>query len=108
MVKNPKISCQFLTSVIGLQIKHEHKDSIELETDTGIPLILKEATNAAQLSVGYTPLLSFEVLNLDEAVMIAMREGGVLDGPVKYPVFGKFAALRTPDGLSLGLTELYE
>eukprot|EP01041_Mallomonas_annulata_P004925 gene4925-9824_t len=89
---------------IGIGIKHQHQDSVEMDS-ADIPIVFKEAKNVASLSMGYSPMMSFEVVNLDAAVGEALRQGGLLDGPIKYPLYGKFAAVRSPDGLSIGLIE---
>lgn len=42
---------------------------------------------------------------MEDAIQHAMAMGSTLDGPIKYPAHGKFAALRTPDGHMIGLFE---
>ena len=39
--------------------------------------------------MGYSPFLSFRVLDLQDTVMKMMELGGTLDGPIKYPPQGK-------------------
>jgi len=111
-VKNPVNAAKFFTDVVGLKIRHQSDTSIELESSlksNGIanqtPIILKEGMNAASLSNGYSPLLSFDVADMDSAITTAMQMGSVLDGPIKYPTYGKLAALRSPDGHMIGLFE---
>ncbi len=50
-------------------------------------------------------MLSFDVENLDDTIALALSQGAMMDGALKFPAHGKFAALRTPDGHILGLFE---
>eukprot|EP00656_Telonema_subtile_P000893 TRINITY_DN10429_c0_g1_i4.p1 TRINITY_DN10429_c0_g1~~TRINITY_DN10429_c0_g1_i4.p1 ORF type:complete len:121 (+),score=26.77 TRINITY_DN10429_c0_g1_i4:76-438(+) len=76
------------------------------EFDTGLSkLVLKAAEEEAACSTGYSPLLNFEVPDLDSTVPELLMRGAVLDGPIKYPRQGKVAAIRSPDGHMIGLTE---
>lgn len=43
----------------------------------------------AFLSVGYTPILSFSVDDLQGTVMRLIQLGGILDGPIKFPPQGQ-------------------
>eukprot|EP01035_Chromulina_nebulosa_P017808 gene17808-23418_t len=42
---------------------------------------------------------------MEKCVTNAISLGAILDGPIKYPAQGKFAALRSPDGHMIGLFE---
>eukprot|EP00596_Hydrurales_sp_CCMP1899_P003107 CAMPEP_0119048140 /NCGR_PEP_ID=MMETSP1177-20130426/57274_1 /TAXON_ID=2985 /ORGANISM="Ochromonas sp, Strain CCMP1899" /LENGTH=86 /DNA_ID=CAMNT_0007023655 /DNA_START=280 /DNA_END=540 /DNA_ORIENTATION=- len=78
---------------------------VELETG-GTSIILKESnTSAAHLTTGYSPIITFDVEDMDHSISKAMMMGAFLDGPMKYPAFGKFASLRSPDGHMIGLFE---
>ena len=68
-------------------------------------IALKAVEGEAQRTTGYSPLLSFTVSDMDVTVNNLLRAGAVLDGPIKYPVQGKVAAMRAPDGHMLGLFE---
>ena len=59
----------------------------------------------ASLCTGYSPMLCFNVGNMEHAITEAITQGSTLDGPIKYPVHGKFAALKTFDGHMVGLYE---
>lgn len=43
----------------------------------------------AFVSTGYSPILSFNVLDLDVTVNKLLQLGASLDGPIKYPPHGK-------------------
>ncbi|GBG32354.1 Hypothetical Protein FCC1311_085792 [Hondaea fermentalgiana] len=51
------------------------------------------------------PVLSFEIDDMDMTIMRLMGLGARLDGPIKYPVEGKVASIRSPDGHMIGLFE---
>ncbi|CAK0782708.1 hypothetical protein CVIRNUC_005903 [Coccomyxa viridis] len=59
----------------------------------------------AYTNCGYSPFLSFEVIDLQSRVQSLLELGAVLDGPIKYAEQGKIAALRGPDGQMLSLFE---
>lgn len=68
-------------------------------------IALKAVEGEAQRTTGYSPILSFTVGDMDATVNNLLRLGATLDGPIKYPVQGKVAAVRAPDGHMLGLFE---
>ncbi|XP_073288720.1 uncharacterized protein [Primulina huaijiensis] len=53
----------------------------------------------------YSSLLSFTVTDLNSTVSKLMDLGAELDGPIKYEIHGKVAAMRCIDGHVLGLYE---
>ncbi|CAI8584857.1 unnamed protein product [Vicia faba] len=53
----------------------------------------------------YTSLLSFTVTDINSTVTKLMALGAELDGPIKYEIHGKVAAMRCIDGHVLGLYE---
>ncbi|MED6156463.1 hypothetical protein PIB30_014684 [Stylosanthes scabra] len=60
----------------------------------------KEVTQKA-----YSSLLSFTVTDINSTVTKLIALGAELDGPIKYEVHGKVAAMRCLDGHVLGLYE---
>ena len=70
-----------------------------------ISISLQAVHSEPQLSTGYSPILSFEVDDMDTVVAKCASNGGHLDGPIQYPAHGKVAALRSPDGHMIGLYE---
>ncbi|RVW43225.1 hypothetical protein CK203_015608 [Vitis vinifera] len=54
---------------------------------------------------GYSSLLSFTVTDINSTVTKLMALGAELDGPIKYEIHGKVAAMRCIDGHMLGLYE---
>lgn len=68
-------------------------------------LSIKSVGSEAQLSQGYSPMLSFDVDDMDSVIAKCAQMGAHLDGPIQYPAHGKVAALRSPDGHMIGLYE---
>ncbi|CAA0842540.1 Lactoylglutathione lyase / glyoxalase I family protein [Striga hermonthica] len=54
---------------------------------------------------GYSALLSFTVTDINSTVTKLMTLGAELDGPIKYEIHGKLAAMKCADGHVLGLYE---
>ncbi len=50
-------------------------------------------------------MLTFDVPDLDAAVLKALAQGAHLDGPIQFPAYGKVASLRSPLGFMVGLLE---
>lgn len=70
-----------------------------------LSLDLRRATSEAQLSAGYSPFLNFAVDDMDAAVPRLLGLGAALDGGVRYNAYGRTAAVRSPDGIMIGLYE---
>lgn len=45
--------------------------------------------NAANLTAGYSPVLTFEIRSMDETICEALQQGAFLDGSMKYMAVGK-------------------
>lgn len=74
----------------------------------GPPVLTVQAVAAgseAPLSVGFSPMLTFEVADMDETVPRLLMLGAHLDGAIKYAPHGKVASVRSPDGMMIGLYE---
>ena len=106
-VRNPMVSAKFYERTLGLVIKVQTPSSVELVElgSSDIPLIIREGSSASSLIAGYTPILNFDVKNMEQSITVAMEMGAMLDGAIKYKSFGKVAALRSPDGHMIGLFE---
>ena len=48
-------------------------------------LSIQSVESEAQLGVGYSPFLSFDVDDMDSAIARCVQMGGNLDGPIQYP-----------------------
>jgi catechol 2,3-dioxygenase-like lactoylglutathione lyase family enzyme len=96
---------EFYNKALGFQVVRHTDEWAELTCGRGVCLHVQAVTNEAQLSVGYSPLLSFDVDDMDTAISTCAQMGAHLDGPIQYPAHGKVAAMRTPDGHMIGLYE---
>ena len=65
----------------------------------------KVQSSEAECCTGYSPILTFAALDMSETITKAISYGAILDGPIKYPAYGKLAAMRSPEGIMLGLYE---
>eukprot|EP00192_Tetraselmis_astigmatica_P017584 CAMPEP_0117680952 /NCGR_PEP_ID=MMETSP0804-20121206/18669_1 /TAXON_ID=1074897 /ORGANISM="Tetraselmis astigmatica, Strain CCMP880" /LENGTH=111 /DNA_ID=CAMNT_0005490569 /DNA_START=300 /DNA_END=635 /DNA_ORIENTATION=+ len=99
-------AAKFYSEGLGLQLTVLTERWAELKggpSDT--TLALKAIEGEAFCTVGYSPFLQFTVEDMDSTLPRLLSMGATLDGPVKYPVEGKVAALRAPDGHMIGLYE---
>lgn len=98
----------FYNQALGLRVVRHTDEWAELTCGRGVLCLHVQAVmtnNEAQLSVGYSPFLSFDVDNMDATIRTCAQMGAHLDGPIQYPAHGKVAAMRTPDGHMIGLYE---
>lgn len=68
-------------------------------------LAIQRVEREADCSTGYSPLLHFDVPDLDVVITNLLTSGGRLDGPIKYPIQGRACAVRSPCGHMVGLFE---
>eukprot|EP00547_Thalassionema_nitzschioides_P002817 CAMPEP_0194223800 /NCGR_PEP_ID=MMETSP0156-20130528/35971_1 /TAXON_ID=33649 /ORGANISM="Thalassionema nitzschioides, Strain L26-B" /LENGTH=123 /DNA_ID=CAMNT_0038955073 /DNA_START=88 /DNA_END=459 /DNA_ORIENTATION=- len=95
----------FYHNGLGLSVLRHSDEWAELSCGRSFTLNLRAVTNESQLSVGYSPLISFEVSDMDTVIAKCVQMGAHLDGPIQYPAHGKVAAMRSPDGHMIGLYE---
>jgi predicted enzyme related to lactoylglutathione lyase len=101
---------EFYTSGLGLYAARVTDEWAELRTTTAVAvthasICLQVVTSEAQVTTGYSPLLQFQVTDMDQTIARCVQLGGHLDGPIQYPAHGKVAALRSPDGHMIGVYE---
>ena len=105
IVKDPVQSANFYVDALGLSIKLQSESMVEMDAG-GMSIVLKQAGyQASLLTTGYSPIMTFDVVDVDHAIATALTKGAMLDGPIKRPAFGKFASIRSPDGHMIGLFE---
>lgn len=100
-------------STLGLQVVRATDEWVDLrdndshneQTHRSMSICLRAVTSEAQVTTGYSPVLQFQVENMDDIIAKCVQLGGNLDGPIQYPAHGKIAALRSPDGHMVGLYE---
>ncbi|KAJ9148016.1 hypothetical protein P3X46_030115 [Hevea brasiliensis] len=70
-----------------------------------VKLALMHSPNDHIVQKGYSSMLSFTVTDINSTVTKLIALGAELDGPIKYEIHGKVAAMRCMDGHVLGLYE---
>eukprot|EP00977_Amphora_coffeiformis_P008079 scaffold1808_cov158-Amphora_coffeaeformis.AAC.3 len=91
----------FYHKALGLSVQRVTDEWAEIHVGSGsdsLTLHLQATYAEGSLSTGYSPLLTFEVANMDETITACAQAGAHLDGPIQYPAYGKVASLRAPDG----------
>ena len=80
-------------------------DSTASNAPIGASLALQRADAESQLTPGYSPIIHFEVDDIQARVNAALSMGGRLDGKIQYETHGAVAAVRAPDGHMIGMYE---
>ncbi|XP_010925792.1 uncharacterized protein [Elaeis guineensis] len=70
-----------------------------------LKLALMQSPSDLAMQKGYSSMLSFTVADINSTVTKLITLGAELDGPIKYEIHGKVAALRCLVGHMLGLHE---
>lgn len=91
---------------LGLRLLSTTEKYAELEASGTSILALREVAKESELSKGYSPFLCFDVNDVDMLVPTLIMKGAYLDGGIKHESEGKFAVVRSPDGVSIGLREI--
>jgi predicted enzyme related to lactoylglutathione lyase len=91
---------------LGLPLRHSSDTWAELGSeDASCSLALKLSTKEAELTKAFSPILCFDVADVDVLLPSLLLKGAILDGGVRREVYGTFAALKTPDGAMIGLRQ---
>ena len=125
------LATNFYHQALGLAVRRVTDEWAELTLHSDVTLHVQSTYAEGQLSTGYSPVLTFEVADMDQTIAACAQAGGGcsrvsacclaqfvsthivflfctaahMDGPIQYPAYGKVAALRAPDGHMLGLFE---
>ncbi|KAI0524230.1 hypothetical protein KFK09_003594 [Dendrobium nobile] len=70
-----------------------------------LKLALMHSERNIAIQNSYSSMLSFTVTDIQSTVTKLVTLGAELDGPIKYEIHGKVAAMRCIDGHMLGLYE---
>lgn len=101
MVNDVASAVKFYSEGFGLDVKKNSSALAELDANgTTIALHSAEGANG-----GSSPILSFQVDDVQQSVNQLESLGASLEGPIREPSFGKVAAIRTPDGHLVSLLE---
>eukprot|EP00054_Salpingoeca_dolichothecata_P021611 m.138795 g.138795 ORF g.138795 m.138795 type:complete len:145 (+) comp24047_c0_seq6:177-611(+) len=113
LVRDLARASRFYTQGLGLAEIARSPTSVALSSaiqedqTTSVFVTLQQADdgNESILSTGYSPMLNFDVKDLDSVLPELIQHGAHLDGAVQHTPHGKAAALRSPDGHMIGLFE---
>ncbi|XP_020589168.1 uncharacterized protein LOC110030671 [Phalaenopsis equestris] len=97
-------AAQFYSEGLGFTIDVCTLRWAELKSGS-LKLALMHANSDVSMQKGYSSILSFTVSDIQSTVTKLMTFGAELDGPIKYEIHGKVAAVRCIDGHMLGLYE---
>ncbi|CAN6443881.1 unnamed protein product [Victoria cruziana] len=97
-------AAQFYSEGLGFTVNVCTLRWAELQSGP-LRLALMQSSSEVMMQKGYSSLLSFTVKDISATVTKLMSLGAELDGPIKYEVHGKVAAVRCIDGHMLGLYE---
>ncbi|PSC72118.1 tobamovirus multiplication 1-like [Micractinium conductrix] len=95
---------RFYGEGIGLPVRVVTERWAELSAGPST-LALKAAYGEAYCSTGYSPVLAFNVQDLQATLVRCLEQGASMDGAVQHSPHGKVAALRAPDGVMISLLE---
>eukprot|EP00051_Salpingoeca_urceolata_P014993 m.191804 g.191804 ORF g.191804 m.191804 type:complete len:126 (-) comp18253_c0_seq1:133-510(-) len=108
-VRDKHVAASFYQQGLGLSVIAETPVSLHLRPESqpaGPSIVLQQIDDSeACLSVGYSPLINWEVADFDTTLYKLLELGAKMDGAVRYLPGGKSAALRAPDGHMFGLWE---
>lgn len=102
MVENIDATVKFYNEGLGLPIKMQTPGWAELDAN-GTTIALHFAQEVSK--TGHSPILSFHVEDVYQALEKLESMGAKLEGRVREPSFGKVAAVRSPDGHLLSLLQ---
>jgi len=108
MTRDVAAASRFFAGTLGLRVvgMSPRGDWAMLAAAQHVTLQLVQVSDAeAPLSVGYSPVVQFNVPDLDVAIPAALMQGATLDGAIRYTPAGKVAMLRAPTGHMLSLCE---
>ena len=84
----------FYSKGLGLKLASESPKYAELTCSSGNMIALKQVEGEALCSTGYSPMLSFNVEDLQGTITRLITMGAHLDGPIRYPTFGKVTNMQ--------------
>ncbi|KAL4452368.1 hypothetical protein ABPG75_008030 [Micractinium tetrahymenae] len=95
---------RFYGDGLGLPVRVVTERWAELQAGKST-LALKAADGEAYCTTGYSPVLAFDVDDLQATLMRCLERGASMDGAIQHSPHGKVAALRAPDGVMISLVE---
>ena len=106
LTRNVAQTCGFFVEVLGLKTVHLTPNYAELQDSLKSTLILRKSDSEAFCATGFSPLVTFQVLDFKATLEAIKKNGGRLDGaPVQDTQMGWIVAFRSPDGHMFAITE---
>lgn len=102
MVKDVASAVKFFHEGLGLPVTVQSPGWAEIEAD-GATIAFHGANEAPE--TGSSPILSFTVDDVHQAIATLESLGGTLEGRVREPSFGTVAAVRSPQGHLVSLLQ---
>mmetsp|Transcript_42937 Transcript_42937/g.93263 ORF Transcript_42937/g.93263 Transcript_42937/m.93263 type:complete len:177 (-) Transcript_42937:1113-1643(-) len=101
---------QFFQEALGMVIQSSGPTHMTLASASwsdrhGVTIYIKHAETVSQATHGYSPMINFSVVNLEETLSTMLSLGADLDGGVQDLPTGKVASVRMPEGQMVGLVE---
>lgn len=99
--KNAEKSAQFFVDVFGLKINHFSESYSELIDHNNFKIVFIKNISEAHSRTSFNPLLTFNILDFDELKLKleSTYPEVEFDGEVKNNNLGKYACIKTPDGI---------
>ncbi len=105
--KNAEKSAQFFVDVFGFKLNHFSINYSELVDSNQNKIVFLKTNSDAQSRVGYSPILHIDVVDFDSVKIKLENYTDVqFDGDIKENEIGKYACLKTSEGIIIGITEL--
>lgn len=106
LTRNVAQTCGFFVEVLGLKTVHLTPHYAELNDHAKTTIILRKTDSEAFCATGFSPLVTFNVLDFKGTVEAIRKHGGRLDGdPLEDKELGWLASFRSPDGHMFAITE---
>jgi len=102
MVSDVKAAVKFYRDGLGLTVKTESHAWSELDAG-GTTIALHHSPGGT--NCGEATILSFNVDDIHASLADLEAMGGMLEGEIRGPSFGKVAAVRSPEGHLISLLE---
>lgn len=104
--KNAEKSAQFFIDVLGLKINQFSESYSELVDSNNFKLVFKKCGSEAHVRTAFNPLLTFNVADYDDVrKKLDNYESIEIESEVKESELGKYASVRTAEGIMLIIYE---
>lgn len=107
LTKNSEKTAQFFIDIFDLKISHHSQDYSELMDTNNNKIVFIKTKSEPHSRIGYNPILNFTVIDFDSVKIKLENYPDVeFDGEIKDNEIGKYACIKTIDGIMVGVMEL--